>query len=108
MTKTKPVAPQSLGERIAQARRLLGVEERADVMVPDLAKRVGVTAASLYNWESDGAVPGEANLTKLAEVLGVSPAWLRYGVQPGDFREGRGEIVAGRGAPVVRKPGKQA
>lgn len=76
----QPHAPQSLGARIAHARRLLGVREGVDLLVPDLAKRAGITAASLYNWEADEAVPGEANLQRLCAVLRVTPAYLRYGV----------------------------
>lgn len=80
MTDEQTRAPGSLGKRIAHARRVLGVRDGRDVLVPDLAKRVGVTAASLYNWEADEAVPGEVNLERLAQVLGVTPAYLRYGV----------------------------
>jgi transcriptional regulator with XRE-family HTH domain len=83
MTKDQPHVPQSLGERIAHGRRLLGVREGKDVTVPELAARVGVTPASVYNWEG-GTPPGRRNLAKLAAVLGVSTLYLEYGVrQPG-------------------------
>ena len=80
MKKLQPFEPQSLGERIGHARRLLGVREGRDVLTPDLAPLVGVSAASVYNWENGTSVPGRANLERLAEVLGVSVAWLHYGV----------------------------
>lgn len=76
----KPFAPNSFGTRMAHARRLLGVREGRDVTVPLLAERIGVSAASVYNWEADLAVPGEANLVKLARELDVTPAFIRYGI----------------------------
>lgn len=81
----KPFVPKSLGKRIAHARRLLGVFEGKDVTVPDMAGRVGVTPATAYAWEADEKSPREPALDRLAAILGVSPAYLRYGVpiQPG-------------------------
>lgn len=81
MPKSQPHVPQTLGQRIAHARRLLGLREGTDVAVPELAERVGVTAASVYNWEADASEPGRANLAKLATVLGVTPAYIAYGVR---------------------------
>lgn len=81
MKKEQPFEPHTLGQRISHARRLFGVREGRDVLAPDLAPLVGVTAASVYNWEGDASVPGPTNLGKLAEVLGVSVAWLHYGVE---------------------------
>jgi transcriptional regulator with XRE-family HTH domain len=81
MPKPQPYVPQSRGARIAHARRLLGVREGKDVTVPDLAERVEVTAASVYNWEADVSEPGKTNRAKLAAVLGVSEAYIDYGIQ---------------------------
>ena len=100
--------PETIGDRIAQARREMGVRLRRDVFAAEVAEAVGVTASNYSRWEANERVPREDALERLAAVFGVTPAFLRYGIQPGDFREGHGEIVAGRGAPVVRKPGKQA
>jgi transcriptional regulator with XRE-family HTH domain len=82
--RRQPFEPHTLGTRIAHARRLLGLREGKDVTVPDLAARVKVSGASIYNWEGDTAVPSEKNLAKVAKVLGVTPAWLRYAVTEPD------------------------
>jgi transcriptional regulator with XRE-family HTH domain len=72
--------PQGLGERIAQSRRVLGVREQRDVTQLDLAKAAGVSGPTVSDWEAGKKVPREAALMKLADYLGVSPAFLRYGV----------------------------
>jgi transcriptional regulator with XRE-family HTH domain len=74
--------PSTLGGRIGQARRRKGLALGRDVLVPEMAEAVGVTAATAYHWEADTKVPREEALGRLAGYLGVSPAWLRYGVQP--------------------------
>lgn len=71
--------PSTLGARIAQARRELGVREHRDVTQLDLARAVGATSASISEWEADKKVPREASLVRLAKALGVTPAYLRYG-----------------------------
>lgn len=76
--------PQSLGERLAQARRELGVREHRDVTQLDVARAIGATGASVSEWEADKKAPREDALLKLARYFKVSPAYLRYGVvQPG-------------------------
>lgn len=84
--------PSSLGKRIAQARRELGVREHRDVTQLDLARAIGTTSASISEWEADKKQPREPSLVKLAKFLGVSPAYLRYGVEttvaPMDHDEG--------------------
>lgn len=43
---------------------------------------VGVSTATVYRWESSEKLPrDEGNMAKLADVLGVTPAYLRYGVR---------------------------
>jgi transcriptional regulator with XRE-family HTH domain len=81
MKDSQPVAPQSVAERIAHARRLLGVREGRDILPPEIAKRLGVSSESVYNWEGGSTIPGEANMAKLAALLRVTPAYLRYGVE---------------------------
>jgi transcriptional regulator with XRE-family HTH domain len=73
--------PLTLGERIAQARREKGVRERRDVSQSEIAEAIGVTTANHSRWESGQRVPREDALGKLAAYLGVTPAYLRYGVE---------------------------
>lgn len=78
-----PEVPVSatLGSRLAQARRELGVRERRDISQLDVAQAIGASSAAISRWESDLAVPREETLAKLAAYLGVTPALLRYGIQ---------------------------
>lgn len=96
-----PFQPHSPGTRIAHARRLLGVREGRDVTVPELAERVGVSAESVYNWESDKPI-SEKNLAKVAEELGVTPAYLRYGVKEATAAGGVQEIPTTAYTPIPR------
>lgn len=61
-------------------RRLKGVKDGRDITQADLAKATGVSATSVSEWEADKKAPREGALIKLAKFLGVSPAYLRYGV----------------------------
>jgi HTH-type transcriptional regulator, cell division transcriptional repressor len=73
-------ARHSLGKRLAQARRLLAVREERDVTAAEVAKAAKVSSASLSQWESGDRMPRDAALARLASVLGVTPAFLRYGI----------------------------
>lgn len=70
----------TIGKRIAQARRELAVREGRDVLQSDLAEELGVGGATISRWEADQAIPRDAVLVDLAAFLGVTPAYLRYGV----------------------------
>jgi transcriptional regulator with XRE-family HTH domain len=72
---------QEVGARIAQARREKGVRERRDVLRADLAEAVGVDPSTITAWEKGLKSPREEVLIALATYLGVTPAFLRYGVQ---------------------------
>lgn len=106
----------TLGERIGQARREKGVRERRDITQRELAKAVGVTPTSISEWESDKVSPREDALTKLAKYLGVTPAYLRYGVTETDDNYGlqrdKGKSVAETLAelekPAAKKAGRRA
>jgi transcriptional regulator with XRE-family HTH domain len=71
---------QTIGGRIAQARRQLGVEERRDLARTEIAEACGVDPSMISLYELGKNVPREDALTKLADFLGVTPAYLRYGV----------------------------
>ena len=43
--------------------------------VDDLAKRIGVTRKTIYNWECAGAIPQSA-LEKMADIFGCSIDYL--------------------------------
>jgi transcriptional regulator with XRE-family HTH domain len=60
------------------------VRTREDVSPSDVAAALKVAPATVYRWESDEKSPGEENLARLAAFLGVTPAYLRYGVKPTD------------------------
>lgn len=53
-----------------------------DVTRKELAKLVKVAPSTVSRWEDDLRNPKEDELNRLARVLGVTPAWLRYGAEP--------------------------
>lgn len=71
----------TLGQRIAQARRELSARTQTDVTLAAIAKAVGVSTTSVSEWEADKKAPREKTLLRLAKYLGVTPAYLRYGVE---------------------------
>ena len=98
------------GDRLAQARRMLGVREWRDVKRSEIAEAAGIDPSTVTLYEKGGSGIGEDVLKKLCAFLGVTPQYVRYGVdqQPGDVRQGVGVVVAGRGAPAKKAPKKQA
>ena len=60
----------SLGERIGQYRRSLGVSQE------ELGARLGVSRQAVSKWETNAATPDMANLIALAQEFGVSVAEL--------------------------------
>ncbi len=101
-----------MGDRIAQTRREKGVRERRDITKGEVAEATGVDPSTVSLWEGGKKSPREDTLAKLAKFLGVSPAYLRYGVaavspepRPAPLTMGTGTIVAGTGAPAKKKKG---
>jgi DNA-binding XRE family transcriptional regulator len=82
MAVWSPKRPRTLGKRIAQARREKAVYEGRDIDQIEVADAVGVTGAAVSRWESDQKSPRVGHLVQVAEYLGVTPSWLRYGVEP--------------------------
>ncbi|MGI5046531.1 helix-turn-helix domain-containing protein, partial [Streptomyces sp. JAC25] len=66
----------SLGERLDQE-----LQRQAKTQVA-LAEAVGVSAATVSQWRAGGKSPSRTNVIKIAEWLGVSPAWLEFGDGP--------------------------
>lgn len=60
----------TVGERIAQKRKELGLSQEA------LGERMGVSRQSIYKWESDAALPEIEKLVKLGREFSVSVGWL--------------------------------
>lgn len=58
----------------------MAVRERRDVTQGEIAEAIGITTANYSRWESGQRAPRESALAKLAAFLGVTPAYLRYGI----------------------------
>lgn len=80
----------TLASRIVEARQEL------DISKAELARRVGVTRATVSMWES-GQIESlkDDNLLLLAELLQVSPRWLNAGTGP---RQAAANAAASAGA----------
>ncbi len=63
----------TFGDRVAAARDRVGLSQG------QLARRLGVKAQTVANWESDRAEPRANKLQMLAGVLNVSMVWLMTG-----------------------------
>jgi transcriptional regulator with XRE-family HTH domain len=69
----------TLGGRIVNAR------EAQDLSTSQLARRMGIKADTLNDWETDRAEPQSNRLRTLAGILDVSPAWLMTGAGKDPF-----------------------
>ena len=69
----------TLGGRIVDAR------EAQDLTTSQLARRMGIKAETLNEWETDRAEPQSNRLLTLAGMLDVTPAWLLTGTGAGPF-----------------------
>ena len=74
----------TIGQRIAQKRKELGLSQEA------LGDQLGVSRQSIYKWESDTALPEIDKLIALSRLYGVSVGWL-LGVE--DLPEPPGEAA---------------
>lgn len=63
----------TLGERIQKAREERGIAQA------EMARRVGVVTTTAWRWEHGQSTPRPSDLTRLAEVLGVTKEWLENG-----------------------------
>lgn len=63
----------TLGDRLARARDAAGMSQS------QLARRLGVKAATVRNWETDRSEPRANRLQMLSGLLGVSFVWLMTG-----------------------------
>lgn len=60
----------TLAYRIAFSRKKLGISQRS------LAKELDVTHSAVQKWENGENSPDSNNLTKMADLFGVSTDWL--------------------------------
>lgn len=60
----------TVGQRIAQRRKELGLSQEA------LGERLGVSRQAIYKWESDAALPEIEKLVNLSREFSVSIDWL--------------------------------
>lgn len=72
----------TVGDRIAQERRLKSARECVDIDQKTVAEALGVSGPTISRWESGTAFPRDDALIQLAQYFGVNPAWLRYGTGP--------------------------
>lgn len=94
----EPQRVETIGDRVAQARRRYGVTVKADILPTDLARMIDVPTSTISRVESGERQPGERLVQKIAKALGVTPAWLRYGAEPGMQLPVNGPD-AGKGGP---------
>jgi transcriptional regulator with XRE-family HTH domain len=67
---------ETLGGRIAQARREFAARERRDVSPPDAAALLGVSVPTYWRWERDERKPGRPALMAIALVFGCPLEFL--------------------------------
>ena len=65
--------PESMGSRLARARKLAGMTQR------ELSEAVGVDRTSVARYERGRNAPGAAHIRLLCVALGVSADWLLGG-----------------------------
>jgi transcriptional regulator with XRE-family HTH domain len=82
---------------------LRGLREGAGLSRAELARRAGVPASTLRNWEADRGFPGLAALYGLAGALGVTVERLAERVE--DPAEDEPEVPRGRGRKAKRGGG---
>jgi transcriptional regulator with XRE-family HTH domain len=68
----------------------------------ELAKRVGLTSAAIWNWETKGRVPRPQALAKVAKALNVSAQYLAEGREDADLSHSKTANVIPSAAKVAR------
>lgn len=71
----------TIGQRVAQKRKELGLSQEA------LGDQLGVSRQSIYKWESDSALPEIDKLIALSRLFGVSVGWLLGVEEPAEADE---------------------
>jgi transcriptional regulator with XRE-family HTH domain len=72
----------SFGKRL-RAARLAGYERGGrEIRQTDIAELLDVRGATVSTWEGDQYVPTIDVISRLADILGVTPGWLAFGQEP--------------------------
>lgn len=79
MTQTDIAGDWFSGEVATFGDRLAGAREASGMSAEDLARRLGVRATTLRQWEEDVSEPRANRLQMLAGMLNVSIRWLLTG-----------------------------
>ena len=82
MSMRYPVRMETMGARLRRER------ERRVMRQADLARAAGVRVETVSRLERDAHQPEVVTVRKLAEALGVDPAWLRFGEEGTSRSEG--------------------
>jgi transcriptional regulator with XRE-family HTH domain len=72
-SQSMPLTPQAFSKRFKEAREAKGITPS------ELARRVGVTPAAVWNWENNLVTPRRPALEAVAKALGVTPDFLLTG-----------------------------
>lgn len=90
-----PELEQSIGERLAQCRRLLSVVIGQDLTQDEFAAMAGFAAGVMSHWEKGHKNPSEATMEKVVALMQqygvgtITVPWIRYGIGEGIPKIGR-------------------
>lgn len=62
--------------------RIKGAREKAGMSQSELARKMGIRASSVQEWERNETSPRRHRIKPLAEALEVTPEWLEFGTAP--------------------------
>jgi transcriptional regulator with XRE-family HTH domain len=107
---------ESVGDRIAQARRLLSVVLNRDVSQDELAQMAGLAAGSMSQWEKGHKRPSRDTLKKILGVLHrhgmtyITLGYLDYGEGEGPPSLGSAPVKPQRSErpPIPKRESKEA
>ncbi|MGC8470474.1 MAG: helix-turn-helix domain-containing protein [Acetobacteraceae bacterium] len=89
MHATIPAPAPSTPDPLASAgARIRAARERRGLTQSGLAEALGVSRSAVAQWETERAGQIRAHLARLAEVLGVSVAWLLSGTPESEAASG--------------------
>ena len=73
------LAELTVGQRIADQRRRVGIRREKRVTQQELADAIEVSKSTVAAWEGDAQLPAGENLLKLAKALHTTPEYLLHG-----------------------------